>query len=160
MNDDDPERSLFDLLRAGSTVMVGTESPRGDLQFRPLTVARVGGVRVEILLDSNEEWARSFTDGDRVYVTMSDTRANTWLSMAGSGRTTADPNHIDELWNPFASAYFDRGRETPGIAVMMIDVDDGRYWSAPSGRIGSLISMVKAKLGGAESSGEHGDITL
>ena len=160
MNDNDPERPLDELLEAGSTLMVGTESLGGDLGFRPLTVARVVGARIEILLDTNEEWVRSFTDGDRVYVTMSDTRANKFVSTRGRGSTSADPAHIDELWNPFASAYFDDGRETPGIATLTIDIEDGRYWSAPSGRIGSLISLVKAKLGGPESSGEHGDIKL
>jgi hypothetical protein len=36
----------------------------------------------------------------------------------------------------------------------------GSYWSTPSGRIGSLISMVKAQLGDPEQSGEHGDVKL
>ena len=43
---------------------------------------------------------------------------------------------------------------------MRIDADHGRYWTTPSGRVGNLISMVKAKLGGAEQSGEHGDVRL
>lgn len=160
MNDNDPERPLHELLNPGSTLMVGTGSPGGDLEFRPLTVAAVTGARIEILLDTNEEWVRSFADGDPVFVTMSDTRENVWLSMRGRGATTTDAGRIDALWNPFASAYFDRGRETPGIAVLMIDGEEGRYWSTPAGRIGSLISMVKAKLGNPESSGQHGDIDL
>ena len=77
-----------------------------------------------------------------------------------SASTTTDLALIDELWNPFAGAYFDQGRDTPGIAVMRIDADQGRYSTTPSGRVGSLISMVKAKLGGAEQSGEHGDVRL
>lgn len=139
--------------------MVGTQVGE-DLEFRPLTVARVSGARIEILLDTNEEWVAAFHDGDRVYVTMSDHRENSWLSLRGRGSTTTDPARIDELWNPFAGAYFDDGRDTPGIAVMYIDAEDGRYWSTASGRLGSLISMIKAKLGSAESSGEHGDIAL
>ena len=160
MNDNDPARPLDELLKPGSTLMVGTKNFRGDLEFRPLTVAAVNGARIEILLDTNEEWVRSFADGDEVFVTMSDTRENVWLSMRGRGAATTDASRIDELWNPFASAYFDNGRETPGIAVMMIDGEDGRYWTTPAGRIGSLISMVKAKLGNPDNSGQHGDIDL
>ena len=34
------------------------------------------------------------------------------------------------------------------------------YWSTPSGRLGSLISIVKAKFGNPENSGKHGDVKL
>jgi len=67
---------------------------------------------------------------------------------------------IDELWNPFAAAYFDNGRDSPGIAVLRVIGERGTYWSTPSGRIGSLISMVKARFGDPEQSGEHGDVKL
>jgi general stress protein 26 len=147
-------------MEPGSTLMVGTRTAQSETEFRPLTVARCQGDSIEILLDSNEEWVTAFTDGDPVLVTMSDNRKNTWLSLRGTGSTTTDPVLIDELWNPFAGAYFEQGRETPGIAVMHIVADEGRYWSSPSGRIGSLISMVKAKLGSPERSGEHGDVRL
>ena len=150
---------LDDLLEPGSTLMVGTESASG-LEFRPLTTAAVDGRRIDILLDTDEDWVRAFNQGDLIYVTMSDTKANTWLSMRGRGSTTTNPARIDELWNPFASAYFDAGRATPGIAVLTIEVEDGRYWSAPSGRLGSLISWTKAAIGSAEGSGEHGDLKL
>ena len=67
---------------------------------------------------------------------------------------------IDELWNPAAGAYFDNGRDTPGIAVLHLDVLRGHYWSSPSGRIGALLSMIKAKSAGAEQSGEHGPVSI
>lgn len=161
-NDSDnesPDKTLDELLHPGSTLMVGTRS-EGDVDFRPLTVARVQGSRIEILLDTNEEWVHRFTEGERVHVTVSDNKENTWLSLHGRGSTTTDQALIDELWNPFAAAYFDNGRETPGIAVMRIDATDGRYWTTVSGRVGSLISMVKAKLGRPDDSGEHGDIAV
>jgi general stress protein 26 len=160
MNNDDASKPLAELMEPGTTLMVGTESASGRLEFRPLTVARVESSRIDILLDSREQWVTSLRDGDLVPVTMSDTRANVWVSLTGRASTSTDPSRIDELWNPFAGAYFDNGRETPGIAVLSIDAEDGRYWTSPSGRLGSLISIVKAKLGSAEQSGEHGDLAL
>ena len=158
MNDtDDSTKPLDELLKAGSTLMVGTSQGVG-LEFHPMTVARVRGSDIEILLDTNEVWVAALTDGDPVTVTMSDTRANTWLWFTGSVTLSTDAELIDELWNPFAEAYFDDGRQSSGIAVMRIDGDGGRYWTSPSGRIGSLVSFVKAKFGDAESSGEHGDV--
>ena len=156
---DDVDKQLSDLLNPGSTLMVGT--PRDSaLEFRPLTVARVEDNRIEILTDSDEEWVRTLNDGDTAYLTMSDTRSNTWLSLRGVVSITNDNALIDELWNPLAGAYFDDGRDTPGIVVLSIDGKDGRYWSTPSGRLGSVISIIKAKFGDPQQSGEHGSIAL
>jgi general stress protein 26 len=123
-------------------------------------VARVSGDVIEILLDSNEQWARELGDGDIVYVTVSDNRANTWVSLRGSSSVSSDPALIDELWNPAAGAFFDDGRDTAGIAALRIAAEHGAYWTSPSGRIGSVIAMVKAKFGDPEQSGEHGEVRL
>jgi general stress protein 26 len=160
MTPDDPAKPLTELFRSGTTLMVGTGSERDSLQFRPLTVARVEGDRVEILMDTSAPWTQSLQDGDVAHVTMSDSRSNTWVSLRGILSMTTDPAVIDELWNPFADAYFDDGRETPGITVLRIDGETGNYWTTPSGRLGSLISMVKAKFGDPEQAGEHGDVAL
>ena len=160
MSTDDAPKALADLVHPGTTLMVGFESAGSALEFRPLTVARVAGARVEILLDTSEPWAKALHEGDLAHVTVSDTRENTWVSLRGRTSMTTAPNVIDELWTPFAEAYFDDGRNTPGITVMRIDATDGHYWTTTSGRIGSIISMLKAKFGDAEESGESGAIAL
>jgi general stress protein 26 len=159
MEADDLSKTLSELMEPGSTLMIGIGSD-GRMEFRPLTVSRVSEERIEILLDTREEWIAELQDGDSAYATLSDTRANTWVSLRGVVSTSHDPQRIDDLWNAFASAYFDEGRETPGIAVLAFDAEVGRYWSSPSGRIGSLISLIKARFGDAEESGEHGDVRL
>jgi general stress protein 26 len=156
----DATKPLDELLEPGSTLMVGTKSTSGELDFRPLTVARVRGPQVQILIDTTADWAGQLAQGDRAWVTMSDTRSNTWLSMDGRTSISHDPALIDELWNTFADAYFDNGRESPGIGVLEIDADRGTYWTSPSGRIGSVVSFVRAKLGSGEDSGEHGELAV
>ena len=159
MSDLDEPKALGDLLDVGTTMMVGTEAPDG-VAFRPLTVASVDADRIGILVDMTAPWAAALQDGDAVHVTVSDTRHNLWLWLVGRATVTTDPAVIDELWNPFAGAYFDEGRDSPGIGVMYVHGESGSYWSTPSGRIGSLISLVKAKLGDPEESGSHGDLAL
>lgn len=160
MDHDDTPKPLDELMEPGTTVMLGSGRVTGDLEFRPMTVARVGGDTIEMLLDSNEQWASSLADGDVAYLTMSDNRANTWVSLRGSVSVSSDPALIDELWNPMAGAYFDDGRDTPGIAVLRLYGERGSYWSSPGGRIGNVISIVKAKFGDPEQSGQHGDVKL
>jgi general stress protein 26 len=106
-NADDASKPLADLVHPGTTLMVGFDSAASPLAFRPLTVARVAGDRVEILLDTTEPWAKALHDGDVAHVTLSDTRENTWASLRGTISMTTDPTLIDELWTPLAAAYFD-----------------------------------------------------
>jgi general stress protein 26 len=159
MDYDDEAKPLDELLEPGSTLMLAVDTV-GPLEFRPMTVARTGGSSIEMLLDTEEEWARSLSNGDRAYVTLSDNRTNTWMTMRGRTSVSTDPATIDELWNPAADAYFDDGRDSPGIAVLRVTGENGRYWSSPSGRLGSVVSFVKAKLGDPEDTGEHGDVEL
>lgn len=157
--DASPARPLADLLEPGTTIMVATMVDR-ELQFRPLTVARCASPDVEILLDTREEWVASLTQGTPVHVTLSDTRRNDWAHLHGSAALERDARLIDELWNPFAAAFFEEGRDTPGIGVLRVTVESGRYWSSPSGRLGSLIAVVRAALGSSESSGDAGPVDV
>ena len=159
MNDDDPAKPLDELMEPGTTLMIGT-GPDAGAELRPLTVARVQGDVIDILVDGSAEWAREYRDGEPVLVVLSDDRNHVWAWIRGTGLLTTDQALIDELWNAFAGAYFEDGRDTPDITVLRIEAADGRYWSSPSGRIGSLISMIKAKLGDPEQSGEHGDVAV
>lgn len=157
---DDPTRTLADLTKGGTTLMVSTKLPDGSVDSRPLTVAAVDDDRIRILIDTTADWAKDLADGDWVHATLSDTRANDFAAMSGTLTTTQEPAVIDELWSPFAGAYFDDGRETPGITVMSIDVESGSFWDSPSGRIGSLVLLIKAKVGDGEDSGAHGDLDV
>lgn len=159
METNDAPRPLDDLLGAGSVIMLGTADDDGRWAFRPLTAARVHGSRMDVLVDTTEEWVAGIDAGSEVHVTVSDTKANTWADLRGRVDVSTDRDLVDELWSPPAAAYFDDGRDTPGIGAMMIDVSEGRYWSAPSGRLGSLLSMAEAMLGDPEEdAGDHGEV--
>lgn len=154
----DAPKDLASLFSGGDTVMVATR----DGQFvdaRPLTVADADSHTIEMLVDADTEWAAAIVDGDRVLVTKSDNRANTWVTITGNLTVSKDPARIDRLWSPPAEAFFDEGRDTPGVAVLAVSVVDGAYWTSPSGRIGSLISMVRAAVGDSDDSGEHGEVS-
>lgn len=154
---DEPKR-LGDLLSKGTTMMVGTRSATGPFNSRPLTVADVQGTTIRVLIDTAADWTTGVRASDQAHVTVSDNRDNLWLAMNATMTITADKAEIDELWNAFASAYFDEGRDTPTIGVLHLALEEGTYWSTPSGRVGSVVSMLKAAIGNPQDSGEHGEI--
>lgn len=157
---DDPAKRLVELLEPGTTLMVGTLMPDGVLRFRPLTVARSRADRIEILIDARAEWSCELANDSPAWVTMSDNRTNTWVSLTGAVTLSDEPALVDELWSPFAGAYLDDGRQTPGITVLSIECESGIYWSSPSGRLGTLVSMVRAAVGDSNDAGQHGDVQL
>lgn len=127
---------------------------------RPLTVSDVNGSQARTLADSNAHWCQAISKSPQVHVTVSDTRGNDFLSLNGTASLAMDSDEIDGLWNPMAAAFFDNGRESEGIAVLHLNLTDGTYWSAPGGRIGSVISMVRAQVGGASDSGDQGPVNF
>lgn len=160
----DDTKSLEELLNPGDTYMLVTGMLGTGLaaqpSSRPLTVASVDGARIRTLVDTTADWSRSLSAAPAVHVVVSDTQHHTFLSLNGTATLSTSEAEIDELWNPMAGAFFEQGREDPNIGVLHLDLTAGEYWSGPSGRIGSIISFVKAKLGSAEDSGEHGDVTF
>ena len=68
-------------------------------------------------------------------MTISDNRQNVWASLQASMKVTTDNKEIDDLWNPFAAAYFEEGRESKNIGVLHLVVEKGMFWSTPSGRM-------------------------
>lgn len=155
MADPAPSRPLDDLVNAGDTVMLMTMI--GDEHSsRPMTVAEIKGQRIGILVDTSSEWSRAVGTAT-IHITLSDVRENRFLALNGTGRMSRDRADINRLWTPFAGAFFD-GKDDPNLAVMFFDVTEGEYWDSPNGRIGSLIAMVRAAIGGDDKAGDHGSI--
>ncbi len=163
----DSPKKLSELLKPGMTLMVGTaaEAQPGSaspapIESRPLTVADIDQDTIRVLVDSTARFTHQARAGEQAHVVVSDNRENVWASLNATMAFSQDEAVIDELWNPFAAAYFDDGRGSTNIGVLLLRVEDGTYWSTPSGRLGSLVSMIKAKLGDAEQSGEHGKVSV
>ena len=152
----DTDRTLDDALDGLRFAMVGT--PDGpDWRARPLALAEQDDEVLRFLVPSSAEWVAGLEGkaGCPAGVTFSDPHKNVYVALQGSARVTADRAVIERLWNPAAGAYFD-GKDDPGIRVLEVTVDEGEYWDAPGGRVGQMISLVKAALG--RDPGSKGDI--
>ncbi|CAN5575339.1 pyridoxamine 5'-phosphate oxidase family protein [soil metagenome] len=151
-------KSLDELLDPGAFVMLMTMID-GVHSSRPITVAEVDGSSLRFLVDDGADWMQAVVAGRAdTHGTVSDNRSNTFLAFNASTAVSKDRAEIDRLWNPAAGAYFDGGKDDPGVAVLTVDVSGGEYWDSPSGRIGSVISMVRAAVGQADDAGERGNI--
>jgi general stress protein 26 len=73
---------------------------------------------------------------------------NGWVSIAGTASVSHDQAKIDELWNKFAEAWFEKGREDPTIALIRVDADTVEYWAAEEPRAVTLLKTVGAMVTG------------
>lgn len=155
---EDTAKKLDDLFAPGDTVMLMTMID-GAHSSRPMTVAGVEGSRLSFLVDARTEWFDPVAAGRAdVHVTLADVRHNTYAALNGPTRVSRDPGEIALLWSPAAGAFFD-GENDPSIAVLHVTATDGQYWDSPSGRLGTLFALAKAKVtGDDEAAGDHGRI--
>ena len=73
---------------------------------------------------------------------------NGWVSIAGTASISHDQAKIDELWNKYAEAWFEKGREDPTIALIRVDATTAEFWSADEPRGVTLLRMVGALVTG------------
>ena len=156
---DDHAKHVADVFESGDTVMLMTMID-GRHSSRPMTVAGVEGARLSFLVDATADWYPAVASGSAaVHVTLSDVRHNEFAAINGASRVSRDPGEVALLWNAGAAAYFD-GKDDPNIAVLHVTATDGEYWDAPSGRLGSLLSMARVAITHRpDAAGEHGPIT-
>jgi general stress protein 26 len=157
MADPAEPRPLDDLVHAGDTMMLMTMIGNHH-SSRPMTVAGISGAALDFLVDTTAEWTSAVAAGTAiVHVTLSDARRNNFLALNGRATLNRDRAKIDRLWNPGASAFFD-GKDDPNVAALRFEVDEGEYWDAPRGRVGALVALVRAAVGGDDAAGDHGPV--
>ena len=154
------QKTLDDALDGLRFAMVATADPShgGEWKARPLALAGTEGGVLRFLVGVDADWVEGLEQtGSPTTVTFSDPGKNTWVALQGSARTTDDRALVHALWNPAAGAYFE-GADDPSVRVLEVQVSYGEFWDGPCGRVGQLLSVARAALGG--ESGDQGDIVV
>ena len=135
-----------ELIAKARFAFVTTSGSDGRLLSRPLAVLE-----------------RDF-DGDLYFFTMAPTAqvaadshvnvslqsGDDYLSIAGTASVSRDQALIDELWNRYAEAWFEQGREDPSVALLKVHADSAEYWTMDSPKPVALIKYAKAIITGVQ----------
>ena len=159
MNDTD--KTLDDALDGLHFAMVGTADPHpgGQWKSRPLALAGQSGGVVRFLVSVDADWVDGLEgEGSPATVTFSDPAKSTYVALQGEARTRDDRPLIAELWNIGAASYF-QGKDDPKVRVLEVSVSYGEFWDGPHGRLGQVLGMATAALGGSHA-GEQGDVVV
>ena len=137
------EARFWKALKSDMTMMLGLDGVE-DGHARPMTAqfedeggpiwfftARDNGI-VERLPQSDRAIAAFVSKGHDLFATI-------------HGRLALDEDRavIDRLWNPFAAAWFEEGKDDPKLALLRLDPERAEIWLDGS----SLVAGVKALLG-------------
>ena len=132
---------------------------QGRLHAHPMTPQEVtDDAEAWFFIDSTSEQADNINAEKRVNLAFSD--GSTWLSVAGHGRVVHDAAKVDELWNPMVEAWFPEGKDSPDLALLLVQSDSAEYWDTPGGRIASALAFAKTKITGDRPSGHSESVDL
>ena len=132
---------------------------QGRLHAHPMTPQEVtDDADTWFFIDSSSEQAANINAEKRVNLAFSD--GSTWLSVAGHGRVVHDAAKVDELWNPMVEAWFPEGKDSPDLALLLVQSDSAEYWDTPGGRIASAMAFAKTRITGERPSGHSESVDL
>jgi general stress protein 26 len=137
---------LIDDIRFATLTTRGAD---GSLRSRPMATQeeRFDGA-LWFFTDADAAKVQEIAGDPRVNVSYAEPGRNRWVSVSGSAGVVRDRELVDRLWSAPLKAWFPDGRETPGIALLRVDVEKAEYWDAPSAKVVQLAGFVKALVTG------------
>ncbi len=157
----DQRAAISDIVHGARTALLTTVSEDGQLHARPLAVQdKAFNGTLRFLVQDGSEKVDDIARNPHVNVAIESQGG--YLSIAGTATVTKDETVIDELWSPFAEAWFPQGRQDPSIRLLTVEGDSVEYWTQDTGPVGSLVQTLKAALGkqSQPDTGDHGTVEL
>jgi len=153
---------IRDLMKDIDICMLTTvDDASGRLRSRPMSLQ-------EAEFDG-QLWFFTYEDSGKVAEVQRDRHVNisfadkgkqNYVSVSGNAKTVTDRAKMQEFWNPVLKAWFPEGIDTPGIALLCVEVDQAEYWQS-EGRVATVINMAKALITGEEADwGENEKLDL
>lgn len=158
----DQVAKLRELIGDMKFCMLTTVEPDGSLHSRPMAVQQTEfDGDLWFFTGKSTEKVQELAREQRVNVSFSDPKENTYVSVSGTARMVQDAAKAKELWNPFYRTWFPKGLDDPDLTLLKVDVDHAEYWDAPNSLVTHLFGVVQATVTGKRPSpGDHAEVTL
>ena len=137
------EEKFWKALKSDRTMMLGLHGVE-DRHMRPMT-AQVEDEKSPIWFFASYEsdMVKSIGSNSRAVASFASKRHDLFASVHGTLCVDNDPAVIDRLWNPFAAAWYEGGKDDPKLALLRLDAEHAEIWFDGS----SLIAGVKMLFG-------------
>jgi general stress protein 26 len=129
-------------------------------QQRPLTSMPdrdAGVIRFLVSAEGSKAW--QVERYPEVSLGYADTSGSNYVAIAGTATLSHDPAQIEELWTPFAKAWWD-SPDDPDIRVLTVVPERAELWDGPSKVAAAAVMLAAAVTGGHPDMGEHGSVRM
>lgn len=155
-------QKLGALIKDVRFAMLTTQTPEGNLHSRPMATQQVEfDGTLWFLTSISSTKIDEVKQHHEVNVAYADASADKYISVAGTAEVMRDRHKLEELWSPFHTAWFPKGKEDPDIALLKVTVESAEYWDIPDSKMVQIIGFAKAALTGKRyHPGDHGEVDL
>jgi len=119
------------------------------IQTRPMSVQKVDDQGNLWFLSAADSHKNEEIHSDRFVTLLFQCSSRSgFLQINGTATIARDPALIDELWDPVAKNWFEKGKEDPRLTIIKVTPADGYYWGNKHGNtVAGLKMMVGTLLG-------------
>jgi general stress protein 26 len=162
LSGEEGRKKIAELAKGIHIAMMTTVATDGSMSSRPMAVQdKPFDGTLWFLTRNTSEKIDEIADDQHITLNFADPSSSKYLSLKGRATVSEDRAKIKELWNPMYKAWFPKGEDDPEIAVLRVDVHEGDYWEATSGKIIMLMKYaVAAATGGKVEVGEAGHVLV
>jgi uncharacterized pyridoxamine 5'-phosphate oxidase family protein len=94
-----------------------------------------------------------------VTMAFADKDASDYVAITGEAEVSNDRARIEELWTPFAKAWWD-GPDDPDIRLVTVRPENAELWEGPNKLVAYAVMLTAAATGGKPAVGDHGAVRL
>jgi len=153
---------LKELIKSESICFFCTQLTKQPITTRPMSTQKVdeqGNIwfMSSIKSDKNAE----ILQNNEVQLFYSNPSNYEFLTVHGKATVHTDRAKIEELWTPFAKAWFEDGKDDLDISLIKVAPQSAYYWDTKNSKIISMIQILAATVTGtAPDDGVEGTLTV
>lgn len=157
---DEPVEKLWSLIEDIGVCMLTTRDG-GILRSRPMVAdVNKGTHEFRFITSLSSHKTDELAANPDVNIAFSDPDDDEYVSVSGQASLTQDRALIEELWNPYAEAWFKGGKDDPDIGVIRVVASKAEYWEG-SNTLKQSWSLLKAVVGDSKPDlGENRKVSL
>lgn len=154
--------TLRDLIKDIRIAMMTTVDEDGTLRSRPMGTQDIEGENDLWFFTADPSGKTAEVRHDQqVNLSYVDHGKNRYVSVSGMAQIVHDKGRMEAYWKPIYKAWFPEGLDTPNIALLRVTPEKAEFWDTPSGKLVTLVNMVKAAATGDQTDiGRNEKLTL
>ena len=136
---------LRELVEDIDFTMLTTQDAAGNLVSRPMSTREMddNGDIWFFLADDSKKAGEAQADSD-VALSYADAKGMRFVSVAGRASVVHDRAKMEELYSPSLDIWFEKGLDTPGIALLRVSPVECEFWEPKHGKLVTAVAMLKS----------------